>query len=88
MKAEVFRLKVEVGSLRKFCWFVLKYFFGLCFKYFIKLKSLEMRWHCPVDTPLATRLVANIFWLLATDQRRNSWLSEVHVHTDSVIQIN
>jgi len=24
----------------------------------------------------------------ATDQRRNSWLNEVHVHTDSVIKIN
>jgi len=37
---------------------------------------------------LAARLVATVFWLQATDQRRNSWLSEVYVHTDSVIQIN
>jgi len=37
---------------------------------------------------LAMRLVATVFWLQATDQRRNSWLSEVHVHINSVIQIN
>jgi len=38
-------------------------------------------------SPIAMRLVATIFWLQATDQRRNSWLSVVHVQTDSVIQI-
>jgi len=37
---------------------------------------------------LATRLVTTVFWLQATDQRGNSWLSEVNVHIDSVIQIN
>jgi len=26
--------------------------------------------------------------LQATDQRRNSWLSKVYMHTDSAIQIN
>jgi len=35
-------------------------------------------------TPKATRL----FWLRATDQRRNSWLNEVYLHADSVILIN
>jgi len=65
----------------------MKYFFGLYFKYFISLKTLEMEGFAPLS-PTATRLVATVFWLQATDQRRNSWLSEVHVHTDLVIQIN
>jgi len=43
--------------------------------------------HFPVSPP-ATRLVATVFWLRSTDQRRNSWLSKVRVHTDSAIQIN
>jgi len=74
----------RIGSLRQFRWFPLKYFFSLHFKYFINLKTLESGGLCP----LATRLVATAFWLQATDQRRNSRLSEVYVHTDSVIQIN
>jgi len=37
---------------------------------------------------LAARLVATVFWLRATDKRRNSWLSEAHPYTDSVIKIN
>jgi len=44
-------------------------------------------WIAPLPH-VATRLVATVFWLRATDQRRNSWLSKVHVHTNSVIQIN
>jgi len=42
----------------------------------------------PPFSHLATRLVATVFWLQVTDQRRHSWLSEVYVHTDSVIHIN
>jgi len=41
-----------------------------------------------ISPPMATRLVATVFWLRAADQRRNSWLSEVYVHTNSVVQIN
>jgi len=39
-------------------------------------------------SPLAMRLVATVFWLLVTDQHRHSWLSEVYVHTNLIIQIN
>jgi len=42
----------------------------------------------PPFPPLTTGLVATVFWLRATDQRTNSWLSEVYVDTNSVIQIN
>jgi len=52
----------------------------------INLKALELVVELPRCLPLATRLVATAFWLRATKQRRNSWLSEVH--TDSEIQIN
>jgi len=75
------------GSLRQFRWFALTYFFGLYFKYFINLKTVESV-VALTRCPPATRLVATVFWLRATDQRRSSWMSEVHVHTDSVIQIN
>jgi len=30
-----------IGYLRQFRWFALQYFFGLCFKYFINLETLE-----------------------------------------------
>ena len=74
----------RMGSLRQFRWFVLKCFFGLYSKYFINLKSLQLGGHCPRCPPLST----TVLWLQATDRRRNSWLSEVYVHTDLVIQIN
>jgi len=38
--------------------------------------------------PLATRLVATVFGLQVTDQRRHSRLSEVYVPTALAIQIN
>ena len=40
-----------IRSLRQFRWFALKYFFGLYFKYFINLKTLELGWHCPRCPP-------------------------------------
>jgi len=40
---------------------------------------LELGVALPRCPPLDTRLVATVFWLRATDQRRNSRLSEVHV---------
>jgi len=38
----------------------MKYFFGLYFKYFISLKTLEMEGFAPLS-PTATRLVATVF---------------------------
>ena len=32
----------RMGSLRQLRWFAVKYFFGLYFKYFINLKTLEL----------------------------------------------
>jgi len=49
-------------------------FFGLHFKYFIILKTLELGValsRCPHSF---APIVATVFWLQATDQRRNSWL--------------
>ena len=41
----------RMGSLRQFRWFALKYSFGLYFKCFINLKTLELGWLCPVALP-------------------------------------
>jgi len=73
--------------VRQFRLFALKYIFGFYFKYFINMETWELEDIVPV-APLVTRLVATVFWLQVTDQRRHSWLSEVYVHTDLVIQIN
>ena len=78
----------RIGSLWKFRWFALKYFFGLSFKYFISQKTLELGVALPSRPHCCAPGGNCIFWLQATDHRRNSWLSEVQVHTDSVIQIN
>ena len=51
------------------------------------LKLITSREELHPLPPLASRQVVTVFWLQATDQRRNSLLSEVYVYTDSVIHI-
>ena len=41
----------RIRSLGQFRWFALKYFFGLYFKDFINLKTLELGRHCPRCPP-------------------------------------
>jgi len=77
----------RMGSLKQFRWFALKYLFGLHFKYFIKLQTLELGWHCPVALP-GYAPCGNRILISGAGQRRNSWWSDVHVHIDSVNQIN
>jgi len=50
-----------MGSFRQFRRFAQKYFFGIYFKYFINLKTLELGVALPRCSPLATRLVATVF---------------------------
>jgi len=56
----------RISSLREFRWFALKYFFGLYFKYFINLKTFRLGDIVPIS-PLASHLVAIVFWLRVTD---------------------
>jgi len=52
-----------IGSLRQVRWFVLKYFFGVYFKYFINLKTLELGALPPLPPWLRAR------WQLYSDCR-------------------
>jgi len=77
--------KVSWGSFVDLHWSI-----SLAFIWNISLTWELRNWegHCLRCPPMSTRLLATEFWLQVTDQRRHSWLSEVYVHTDSVIQIN
>jgi len=83
------RLKAEVGWVPWGSFVDLHWSFSLA--YTSNIFSTFKLWSWGGIAPLhsmTTRLVATVFWLRATDQRRNSWLSEVHVHINSVIQMN
>jgi len=83
------RLKAEVGWVPWGSFIHLHWSISLAYTSNILLTWKLWNWGGIAPLPsLATCLVATIFWLRATDQRRNSWLSEVHVHINSVIQIN
>jgi len=69
----------RMGSLRQFRWFALSISLACTSNIFLTCKLWNWGGIAPLRS-LATRLVATVFWLRATDQRRNSWLSEVHVH--------
>jgi len=77
----------RIGSLRKCRWFALKYFFGLYFKYFINLKTLELGLALPVALP-GYAPGGNRILIEGCRPAQEFVIERTYVHTDSVIQTN